>query len=103
MFLFGAFDTYMVKVLGGNPKDKCRKLKHHTTFYIQQQAPGNTCGFHLYLNMVAFAVQLESRCKCKCIYFTLLSMFMIKYAYSSFANTHFSFYRGRTMKMLSLT
>jgi hypothetical protein len=41
-------------------------------------------------------------CKCKCIYFTLLSMFMIKYAYSYFANTYFSFYRGRTTKMLSL-
>jgi hypothetical protein len=33
-----------------------------------------------------FRSTAESRCKCKCIYFTLLSMFMIKYAYSSFAN-----------------
>jgi hypothetical protein len=41
--------------------------------------------------------------KCKYIYFTLLSMFMVKYAYSSFANTYFSFYRGRTMNTLSLT
>jgi hypothetical protein len=44
----------------------------------------------------------ELHCKCKYIYFTLLSMFMIKYAYSSFANTHFSFYHGRIMKTLSL-
>jgi hypothetical protein len=28
---------------------------------------------------------------------------MIKYAYSSFANTYFLFYRGKTMKMISLT
>jgi hypothetical protein len=27
-------------------------------------------------------------------------MFMIKYAYSSFANIYFSFYHGRAMKML---
>jgi hypothetical protein len=33
-----------------------------------------------------FRSTAESRCKCKCIYFTLLSTFMIKYAYSSFAN-----------------
>jgi hypothetical protein len=38
----------------------------------------------------------ELRCKCKCIYFTLLSIFMSNYTYSSFANTYFSFYRGRT-------
>jgi hypothetical protein len=44
----------------------------------------------------------ELRCKCKCIYFTLLSMFMIKYVYSSFANTYFSFYHDRIMKMLLL-
>jgi hypothetical protein len=43
------------------------------------------------------------RCKCKCIYFTLLLVFMIKYAYSSFASTYFLFYRGKTMKTLSLT
>jgi hypothetical protein len=29
-------------------------------------------------------------------------MFMIKYAYSFFYDTYFSFYHGRTMKMLSL-
>jgi hypothetical protein len=42
------------------------------------------------------------QCKCKCIYFTLLLMFMIKYVYSSFDNTYFSLYRGWTMKMLSV-
>jgi hypothetical protein len=31
----------------------------------------------------------ELRCRCMHIYFTLLSIFMIKYAYSSFANTCF--------------
>jgi hypothetical protein len=41
-------------------------------------------------------------CKCKCIYFTLLSMFMIKYEYSPFTDTYFSFYHSRTIKMLLL-
>jgi hypothetical protein len=54
MFLFRVFDMYVVNVLGGNPKDKRRQLKHHTTFCVQQQAPGNTCVFHVCLNMVAF-------------------------------------------------
>jgi hypothetical protein len=48
---------YMIKVLEGHPKDKCRQLKYHTTFCVQQQAPDNTCGFHVCLNMVAFGVQ----------------------------------------------
>jgi hypothetical protein len=57
MFLFRAFDMYVVKVLGGHPKDKCHHLKHHTTFYVQQQDSSNTCGFHVCLNMVAFGAQ----------------------------------------------
>jgi hypothetical protein len=57
MFLFRAFDTYVVEVLEGHPKGKCRKLKHHTTFYVQQQPPDNICGFYICLNMVAFGVQ----------------------------------------------
>jgi hypothetical protein len=44
----------------------------------------------------------ELCCKCKCIYFTLLSMFIIKYTYLSFVDTYLSFYHGETMKMLSL-
>jgi hypothetical protein len=48
---------YVVKVVGGHPKDKRQQLKHHTTFCVQQQALGNTCGFHVCLNMVAFEAQ----------------------------------------------
>jgi hypothetical protein len=48
---------YVVNVLGGHPEDKCQWLKHHTSFCVQQQAPDNTCGFHVCLNMVAFRVQ----------------------------------------------
>jgi hypothetical protein len=59
MFLFSAFGMCMVKVLGGHPKNKRRQLKHHTTLCVQQQALGNTCGFHVYLNMVAFGAQLN--------------------------------------------
>jgi hypothetical protein len=50
---------YVVEVLGGHPKDKHRQLKHHITFYIQQQALGNACDFHVCLNMVAFGAQLN--------------------------------------------
>jgi hypothetical protein len=57
MFLFMAFDLYVVKVLGRHPKDKCSQLKHQTTFCIEQQAPGKTCGFHVCINMVAFGAQ----------------------------------------------
>jgi hypothetical protein len=57
MCLFKAFDTYVVKVLRGHPKDGRRKLKHHTIFCVQQQSPGNTCGFYVCLNMVVFGAQ----------------------------------------------
>jgi hypothetical protein len=57
MFLFMAFDIYVVKVLGGHLKDKRRQLKHYTIFCIQQQTPDNTCNFHICLNMVEFRAQ----------------------------------------------
>jgi hypothetical protein len=50
---------YVIKVLGGHPKDKRRQLKHHTTLCVQQQALCNTCGLHVCLNMVAFGAQLN--------------------------------------------
>jgi hypothetical protein len=56
MFLFRAFDTYMVKVLRGHPKGR-RKLKYYTTFCVQEQPPGNRCSFYVHLNMVAFGAQ----------------------------------------------
>jgi hypothetical protein len=37
MFPFMAFDSYVVKVVGGHPQGKRRKLKHPTTFGVQQQ------------------------------------------------------------------
>jgi hypothetical protein len=86
MFLFSAFDTYVVKVLGGVPQGGHRKLKDHTIFCVQQEPSGNTCGFYICINMVTFRAPAELQCKFKCIYFTLLSMFMIKYVYSSFDN-----------------
>jgi hypothetical protein len=57
MFLFSAFDLYVVKVLVGHPKEKHRQLKHHTTFCVQQQTLGNKCGFDVCINMVAFGEQ----------------------------------------------
>jgi hypothetical protein len=43
-----------------------------------------------------------AKSQCKCIYFTLLLIFMIKYVYSSFVDIYFSFYHGRTTKIFSL-
>jgi hypothetical protein len=79
MCLFRTFDTYVVKVLRGHPKDGRRKLKHHTIFCVQQQPPGNIYGFYVCINIVIFEVQPNYSV---CIYFTLLSIFIIKYAYS---------------------
>jgi hypothetical protein len=53
--------------------------------------------------MVAFGAQPNYSVSVSVGAFILLSMFMIKYAYSSSANTYFLFYCGGTMKMLSLT
>jgi hypothetical protein len=55
MFLFSAFDMYVVKVLEKHSKGKHQQLKYDTTFYVQQQTLGNTCGFYVCLNMIAFA------------------------------------------------
>jgi hypothetical protein len=49
MFLFRAFDTYVVKVLGGHPKVNHQALKHHTTFCVKQQPLDNICGFFVYI------------------------------------------------------
>jgi hypothetical protein len=57
MFLFMTFDTYMVKVLGGHKKGKCRKVKHHTIFKIKQQPSGNICGSFVCISIVAFGLQ----------------------------------------------
>jgi hypothetical protein len=47
-------------VLGGHPKEKCRRLKHYTIFCVPQQALGNTGSFHVCLSMVVFGVQPNS-------------------------------------------
>jgi hypothetical protein len=67
MFLFRPFDTYAIKVLGGHlkekrvlgghRKEKRRRLKHHTTFCIPQQAIDNTYGFHVCLSIVVLGAQ----------------------------------------------
>jgi hypothetical protein len=54
MFLCRAFDTYVVKVLGGHTNGKHEKLEHHTTFKVKQQPLGNACGFFVCISMVAF-------------------------------------------------
>jgi hypothetical protein len=57
MFLFRAFDTYVINVLGGHPQSEHRKLKHHTTFKVKQQLSANTSGFFVCINMLVFGSQ----------------------------------------------
>jgi hypothetical protein len=78
MFLFMSFDIYVVKVLRGHLKDKCRHFKHHTIFYVQQQALGNTCGFHICLNMVVFEAQSNYE----------VSAFILLYCWCLWLNMH---------------
>jgi hypothetical protein len=58
MFLFRAFDTFVIKVDGGHRLGKCRVLKHHTTYHVKQQPPGNSCSFFVCINMLCFGLQL---------------------------------------------
>jgi hypothetical protein len=48
---------YLFKVIGGHQKDGRRKLKHHATFYVQQQPSVNTCNCYVYMNMITFGAQ----------------------------------------------
>jgi hypothetical protein len=79
MFLFRAFDWYVVKVDGGHQGGKRRVLKHHTKFEVAQQPPGNTCGFFVCINMLCLGDQPFSDVS-QFIY-TLLSSFIFTYAF----------------------
>jgi hypothetical protein len=49
MFMFRAFDMYVIKLLGGHPKEKHGALKHHTTFKVMNLLH---CLYFLWLKLV---------------------------------------------------
>jgi hypothetical protein len=66
---------YVVKVLRGHLKDKRGQLKHHSTFCVQQQALGNTCNFHVCLNMVAFVAQLNCGVSVSALFYFIIDVY----------------------------
>jgi hypothetical protein len=76
MHLFSAFDRFVVKVDGGHQPSKRRMLKHHTTYLVKQQPPGNSCGFFVYINMLYFGSQPFTNVSVSPFICTLLSSFI---------------------------
>jgi hypothetical protein len=81
MFLFRAFDTFFVKVDGGHQSGKRRVLKHHTTYHIKQQPPGNSCGFFICISMLCFGSQPFTNVSVSQFICTLLSSFIFTYVF----------------------
>jgi uncharacterized membrane protein len=81
MFLFRDFDTFVVKVDGGHQPGKCRVLKHHITYHVKQQPPGNSCGFFVCINMLCFGSQSFTNVSVSSFICTLLLLFIFTYAF----------------------
>jgi hypothetical protein len=91
MFLFSAFDTFVIKVDGGHQPGKRRVLKHHTTYHVKQQPLGNSCGFFICINMLCFGSQPFTNVSVNLFICTLLSSFIFTYAFHLLL-IHFSYY-----------
>jgi Ulp1 family protease len=81
MFLFRAFGTFVIKVDGGDQPGKHRVLKHHTTYHVKQQPPGNSCGFFVCTNMLCFVLQPITNVSVSLFICTLLSSFIFTYVF----------------------
>jgi hypothetical protein len=81
MFLFRAFDIFVVKVDGGHQPGKCRVLKQHTTYHVKQQPLGNSCGFFVCINMLCFGSQTFTNVSVSPFICTLLSSFIFTRAF----------------------
>jgi hypothetical protein len=101
IFLFRAFDTFVVKVDGGHQPDKRRVLKHHTTYHVKQQHLGNSCSFFVCINMLCFLSQPFTNVSVSLFICTLLSSFIFTHAFHLLP-IHFLLYHGRTMTLNSL-
>jgi hypothetical protein len=81
MFLFRAFDTFVVNVDGGHQSGKHRVLKHYTTYHIKQQPLGNSCGFFVCINILCFGSQPFTNLSVSPFICTLLSSFIFTHAF----------------------
>jgi hypothetical protein len=81
MFLFKAFDIFIIKVDGEHQPGKRQVLKHHTTYHVKQQPPGNSCGFFICINMLCFGSQPFTNVSVILFICTLLSSFIFTYAF----------------------
>jgi hypothetical protein len=81
MFLFRAFDTFVIKVDGGHQPGKRQVLKHHTIYHVKQQPPGNSCGFFICINMLCFGLQPFTNVSVSPFIYTLLSSFIFTDAF----------------------
>jgi hypothetical protein len=81
MFLFRAFDTFVVKVDGGHQPGKRRVLKYHTTYHVKQQPPDNSCDFFVCINMLCFGSQPFTNVSVSPFICTLLSSFIFTHAF----------------------
>jgi hypothetical protein len=81
MFLFRAFDTFVVKMDGGHQPGKHRVLKHHTTYHVKQQLSGNSCGFFVCINMLCFGSQPFINVSVSPFICTILSSFIFTYTF----------------------
>jgi hypothetical protein len=101
MFLFRAFETFVIKVDGGHQPGKHRVLKHHTTYHAKQQHLCNSCGFFIFINMLCFGSQPFTNVSVSPFICTLPSSFIFTHAFHLLL-IHFLLYHGRTMMLNSL-
>jgi hypothetical protein len=66
---------------GGHQLGKRQVLKHHTTYHVKQQPPGNLCGFFVCVNMLCFGSQPFTNISVSPFICTLLSSFIFTYAF----------------------
>jgi hypothetical protein len=76
-----AFDTFVIKVDGGQQPGKRWVLIHHTTYHVKQQHPGNSCVFFVCINMLCFGSQSFTNVSVSPFICTLLSSFIFTYAF----------------------
>jgi hypothetical protein len=84
MFLFRAFNTFVIKEDGGHQPGKRWVLKHHTKYHVKKQPPGNSCGFFVCINMLCFGSQPFTNVS--------VSPFNVLYCHHLFLHMHFIFY-----------
>jgi hypothetical protein len=60
---------------------ECWVLKHHTTYHVKQQPPGNSCGIFVCINMLCFGLPPFTNVSVSPFICTLLSSFIFTHAF----------------------